>query len=393
MNASYKIVQWPVFKKAIALLFFIGLFEPSIAQPNMSPTLPSFKLKWTNHFYSWKEFGRNEGSTPLLTDDFIILGTESGKIMALSRKTGKKKWEYEAESALRSQPTYGNNKIFIGDDLGVLHCIHLNTGKPSWNHAFESQIRSAPVFQDGIIYGQSMSEQVFALDAETGKLLWILKPPPQQNLSMQLAHSPVVHKGILYASFSNGSVMAVESLDGKVIWGRHLGNSQKYYLGAITPIVLEEQLFVPIHGQGLFALGLKTGAIRWKMDETEVFGLAKGNFTESEKTPQPLMNPRIFLSTLSGKIYALDSQDGKIIWEKALFEDPKVLATNLKLYSDFLLIGNSKGTVWGIQGENGEKLWEFKRWFKGGPYRFSPPVEYKAFALWNQEGTLFYFEF
>jgi len=116
-------------------------------------------------------------------------------VTALDADTGEEKWVFFAEAPVRFAPVAQNGKVYFVSDDGFLYCLDAEKGKLLWKFsAIPSGLepyrllgngrmisrfpaRGAPVLAEGVIYFASgfwsnEGVYVFAVNAETGKLIW-----------------------------------------------------------------------------------------------------------------------------------------------------------------------------------------------------------------------------
>lgn len=130
---------------------------------------------------------------PIVAGNNLILGfNDSDKVIALDINSGKEKWSFYVDGPVRFPPAAWNGKVCFSSDDGYLYCLQASDGKQVWKFRGgpnERKIlgnkrlistwpaRGAPVIKDGIVYfGASiwpfMGTFIYALDADTGKVVW-----------------------------------------------------------------------------------------------------------------------------------------------------------------------------------------------------------------------------
>ena len=118
--------------------------------------------------------------------------TTDDTLRAIEGSTGKVRWQFTAGGPIRFAPALGAGKAYVASDDGWLCCLDAGTGEPIWKfHAARTRerlvgngrmisrrpLRSGVLVRDGVAYttaGMWPTEGVFvyALDAETGRVLW-----------------------------------------------------------------------------------------------------------------------------------------------------------------------------------------------------------------------------
>ena len=152
-----------------------------------TPEAPKLPLR-----RAWAEKLAGELTPLAVAGDAVFLGSTDRKVRALDAATGRQKWQYIAAGAVRVAPFYSRGKLYFSDDDGWAHCLRAGDGKLVWKFraalgservvAYEEFMSAWPagcgvLVHDGVAYvtaGYFPQEggRLYALDAETGKVLW-----------------------------------------------------------------------------------------------------------------------------------------------------------------------------------------------------------------------------
>jgi len=159
--------------------------------------VPKFKLKWAFGF----PLGISAYSQPTIASGRVFVGTDIGWVYSLDAKTGCYYWGYETGITVRPAISIGpvtgqgNTKyaIFFGDAKANVYAVDAQNGKLLWRHKVEDfflgRITAAPKLYNGRLYVPvSSSEEwqsgnpdyecctsrgsVVALDANNGEKIW-----------------------------------------------------------------------------------------------------------------------------------------------------------------------------------------------------------------------------
>ncbi|MFC1634268.1 PQQ-binding-like beta-propeller repeat protein [Planctomycetota bacterium] len=131
---------------------------------------------------------------PVVSGGLVFYGSSSDcAVHALDAVTGHEKWTYFTDGPVRFAPAVWKDRVFVVSDDGYLYCIAVRDGELLWkkrggpnqemvfgNDRLISRwpARGGPVIQDGVVYfgaGLWPSEGIYlyAVDASTGKILWV----------------------------------------------------------------------------------------------------------------------------------------------------------------------------------------------------------------------------
>ena len=119
-------------------------------------------------------------------------------------------------------------------------------GKTVWR-TFESQVReTVGLSEDGKqIYSKTMNDSIvcFATQGDEPKKLWA------SNVGFGYEHAPSMpqeKEGVMYGSTKEGLIFALDAQTGKVIWKHKIGNS---LINTVVPLNKKEVLFTATSGE------------------------------------------------------------------------------------------------------------------------------------------------
>jgi alcohol dehydrogenase (cytochrome c) len=130
---------------------------------------------------------------------------------------------------------------------------------------FSGIYASTPIVSGGRVYIQDLNSNVFALDLATGKLLWAHRYNRPDGGPNGLA----IADGLIVGS-TDTTAFALAAADGRERWQRRLTSAANPI--TIAPAVALGLVYTSTTGQApggrgiLYALDLKTGAVRWRFD-------------------------------------------------------------------------------------------------------------------------------
>jgi len=151
----------------------------------------------------------------------------------------KLKWAFNlgAVTMGRGQPAVAGNRVFTGTLAGDVYAIDAASGCIHWAFKATAGVRSGVTVGDAngvpAIFFADRSAVMYALNAESGELLWKTRPVEHQLASSSA--TPQFYKGVIYQGFSSieealvadpsavccsfrGSVVALDAATGRTIW-------------------------------------------------------------------------------------------------------------------------------------------------------------------------------
>jgi polyvinyl alcohol dehydrogenase (cytochrome) len=167
---------------------------------------------------------------------------------ALPRLALKWAFGFPGVSSVYGQPTIAGGRVFVGVDTGYVYALDAATGCVHWTFLADTGVRNAvnigPAFAEAkpgtrpryAAYFGDIRANVYAVDAETGALLWKVQADPHPLAVV--TGSPTLYEGRLYVPLSSreeaaggslnypcctfrGSILALDAATGKEIWKAH----------------------------------------------------------------------------------------------------------------------------------------------------------------------------
>ncbi len=136
------------------------------------------------------------------------------------------------------------------------------------------RLEVTPVVIRGVMYVTS-SNDVFALDATSGRSLWHYARP----ISSGLLDDAAAHKSrgvavwdhFVYSQTDDAHLLCLDARSGNLLWDVEIADKRKQYGGTSAPLVVKDEVIVGTSGGDsgvrgfVAAYDAKTGALRWKL--------------------------------------------------------------------------------------------------------------------------------
>jgi outer membrane protein assembly factor BamB len=116
------------------------------------------------------------GHSPTYADGVLYVGGFDRKLHAIDAANGAGIWQFTANAGFHTNPLVVGDKIYAGNRDGYLYAIYAQgspaAGELAWKFQTDGPILFSAAYQDGVIYFPSNDSYVYALNAETGALIW-----------------------------------------------------------------------------------------------------------------------------------------------------------------------------------------------------------------------------
>jgi outer membrane protein assembly factor BamB len=191
----------------------------------------------------------------------------------------------------------GRSRVFVGDNRGFLYAFDALSGQLEWRRQLledgKTDIKTTPTLlpDRGLVVFGAWSGKVYALDEDTGEMVW--EHPTGGSMMASTAVLPSA--GIVYAASPTGKLFALDARSGQSVWtvdvGAHLYSS---------PAVSGDGRAV-VFGAGdgnIIAVSATTGETMWRQ---HLGAMVTGSPT--------LVGNRIYVTTHKGGLWALETRD------------------------------------------------------------------------------------
>jgi polyvinyl alcohol dehydrogenase (cytochrome) len=316
-------------------------------------------------------FGLDESTSPhsypLVTEDTVFIGSESGRLYALDRDTGCTRWVFESDGNIRTAIVHGTltldgeerTLLFFGTFGARAYAVDASSGALVWEklmdgHRF-STLTGTPVFHDGRLYVPvsayeviaavapmygccSFRGSVAALDAATGEEIWRRYTIEEEAAVTDTRWLFIEKKGP----------------SGAPVWQAPVVDARRGLLYFATG---ENYSDPPTDtSDAVFAVALSDGSVRWHHQFTEGdawnaacgAGWLDGNCPEADGPDYDFGAPPILARTPYGRellyagqkssmVYAMEPGTGELVWQQRVGRGGKLggihwgMAVNEKL--------------------------------------------------------------
>jgi hypothetical protein len=144
------------------------------------------------------------GHSPTIQNGIAYVGGFDHKLHAINAFTGHGLWAFEARAGFQTNPLVVTDKVFAGNRDGFFYAIHASgpqAGQLAWKFATQGPILFSAAYKAGVVYFASQDSHAYALDAQSGALIWRSAKLPGAGF-----HSfwPVVYKDrVIFAGSHN----------------------------------------------------------------------------------------------------------------------------------------------------------------------------------------------
>lgn len=238
------------------------------------------------------------------------------------------KWTFKTGGAVVSSPVVANGTLYVGSDDKAVYAIDVATGGQKWKAATGGLVRATPAVVDGTVYVGSYDGLLYAFDAANGAVRWKFETEGERKFSAAGLHggkpaqqvagdawdcylsSPTVAGGRAYFGSGDGNVYAIAADTGKLVWKFTTGN-----VVHASPALADGVLFVGSWDSYLYALDATTGELKWKFKTGED---PKSHNQQGIQSSATVADGVVYFGCRDSHLYAVDAKTGSEKWKYKL---------------------------------------------------------------------------
>ena len=178
----------------------------------------------------------------------------------------------EPQNWLTYSGDYAGRRFSQLDQINVTNA-HAMVAKWVYQTGATGKLETTPLVVDGVLYATAQDDRAFALDARTGRPIWMYQHPLPGDIRPCCGR---VNRGLailgdkVFLGTLDAHVIALDSKTGNVIWDVVAAEYQKGYSFTVAPLAVKDLVVIGVSGgeygvRGFIdAYDAATGARKWR---------------------------------------------------------------------------------------------------------------------------------
>jgi outer membrane protein assembly factor BamB len=299
-------------------------------------------------------------AAPVIGGGKLFAEGTDGVIVAFDKATGAKLWERgdgdmtkdQAPSAFGGGVSFEAGKLYATNGVGEVKALNADTGEVLWKVKPAGPLRGSPTIAFDELFVMTQDNQLISLSTRDGSLIWDESGSNTQSGVFGVA-APAAGQGTIVAGYSSGELTAYRYENGRSLWSDALARTNiSTTVGTITdidadPIIDSGRVYALGQGGRMAAYELVTGQRIWELNLAGI------------STPA-IAGEWIFTLTDDARLLAIARSSGRVRWITQLqqFKDDKdkegpIFWTGPVLAGGQLWVASSRGEVWKVSAGEG----------------------------------------
>ncbi|MGM0875162.1 MAG: PQQ-binding-like beta-propeller repeat protein [Bacillota bacterium] len=299
-------------------------------------------------------------------------------------------WTYRTPGTiLTSSPAIANGVVYVGtrDEEGsndhAIHAVDQETGNKVWQVKADAQVQSSPAVADGIVYASSIRGTIYAMNAQSGDIIWQKTVGKDEVQRAWMYYSPTVADGVVYQAYSTGSggkMMALDAKTGKELWNAKLAGN---WIVESTPVVQDGKVYVGSDGGWVISLDASTGKELWRKKPA-------GGWMHSMPA---IADGKLYLGYGGGILVALDTSTGNELWRYKSPDSSYIhggaTGSSPAVADGLVYMGFPDGNVAAFDASTGTLKWKYRT---NGGIISSAAISGETVFIGSNDGNLYAFD-
>lgn len=350
--------------------------KPKELKPLKSKNLTQLQEKWSLSAGSGKKSNGYLKLKPVVQDKTVYAADASGLISVVSAADGKLLWSKQLKEGLISGPALGQGYLLVGTDSSKIIALSKDTGQELWQAGLSGDALAKPLIAQNKAIIKTIDGNIYAFDLKTGKQVW-LSEHGAPSLILKTSSSPVmVDNKIILVGHSDGKMDAINIETGQLLWQKSIafaqGSSDVERLVDIDadPIVQGDKVLLATYQGYIGALSLQNGEFIWRKPASTYSNIvAKGD--------------SIFMTDSNDVVWSINKQTGLVNWKQLKLKARGL--TEPSIMGDRIVFGDKTGMLHVLSTQTGECIGRAEL---GGGIMVSPSVSGNSVYVMSANGKL-----
>jgi outer membrane protein assembly factor BamB len=245
----------------------------------------------------------------------------TGQVVAYYTGSGKVRWA-KTIGPSETSPLVNHGRVYVGDWNGNVYALNANTGRIDWKYHTGGKVKGGLAFADGRVYAGSYDHHVYCLRARDGKLVWRASAQERLGSAANFYSTPAVAYGRVYIGGTDGKVYSYGATTGHLLWSHDTGG----YVYS-SPAIWRQRVYAGSYSGKFYAFDAATGDTRWTFDaHAQISGAPT------------VLDGIVYFATLDKRTYGLNALTGKQVWTYPDGQYSPVVADKKRIY----LVGHAR---------------------------------------------------
>jgi outer membrane protein assembly factor BamB len=215
-----------------------------------------------------------------------------------------------AKGYLRLSPRAAEGFVYAADPDGRVAEFAVESGKRIWDVDLHTPIGGAVGVGDNLVSVGTRRGQVIALARDTGKEVW------RASVSSEVLAPPAIGGGVVAVQTVDGRLTGFAAADGKRLWVYERSEPALSLRGTDAPVIAADAVIAGFASGKLVALRSQDGGVLWEATVSQPRGRNEIERLVDVDVVPIVTSDAIYAASYQGKLVALNPSSGAVLWSR-----------------------------------------------------------------------------
>jgi outer membrane protein assembly factor BamB len=276
------------------------------------------------------------------------------------------------------RPMGDGNRIYAASVNGNVVALDPANGRQVWRNKLGIDLSAGPGVGGGLVVVVTADGYVVALSAEDGSERW------RAYISGESLATPLVHEEYVVVQTVDNKLKALSAFDGTERWALEQSTPALTMRGTTSPVQVGQTVVTGFDNGRVMAINLSTGDVEWDSMLAPPSGRSDLDRLSDIDGDIAVVGQDIYASGYQGRIAALASESGQVLWARELSTYVGVTADWNNVYSTL-----QNGELIALSRTGGAEIWRQNALLRREP---TVPVSFRTtVVVGDLDGYLHFF--
>ena len=244
-------------------------------------------------------------------------------------------------------PSLQAARLYAAEPEGRIYALDAESGKIIWKQDLEESLAAGIGVDTRQAIVVTREGEVVSLDAENGSLRW------RRKMGTEVLARPVLTEKQVLLRSGDGQVIGADLESGEILWRVRRSVPALTVRGLSAPLVLDNVALIGFASGRLSGIDVESGAELWSARIFRARGSNEVNRLVDIDSDPYQMGERLIIAGFQAQISAVSLKTRRIEWDA----DYSTLRP-VSSVGDVLLVTTDDGAVSGLDIQSGTQIWE-----------------------------------
>ena len=240
---------------------------------------------------------------------------------------------------------YSENFLYAATSDGTIKKLDSKSGDQIWQKDLEVNLTAGIAGSDEKLYFASSDGFLWCMDLK-GDLIW------KTLLAAEINSLPIIYDSKVVVKLNNYKIVQLNAIDGSVNWKYQAAIPPLTFWSAGKLVQSNKVIYLGLPGGKMIAIDSPTGGLVWESSISRAKG-ATDIERANDITSQPIIDGSLIYGiTTNGDISALNRRNGKTIWTQPISSFYGMVFDGFNLF-----ITHDTGSIYSVNKDDGEIKW------------------------------------